>query len=107
MIVGSITTGTPNPPAVVVFSDHGPGTEISFAEPATTDLIERSSNFLATFTPGKPGLYDEFTTPVNILSTLITGYLGEDVPRQPDTIYAWSGSELNLFPVDVFGTNAR
>jgi sulfatase-like protein len=97
----------PNPPAVVVFSDHGPGTEISFTDPATTDLVERSSNFLATFTPGKSGLYDEFTTPVNILSTLLTGYLGADVPRKPDTIYAWSGSELNLFPVDVFGTNAR
>jgi hypothetical protein len=96
-----------DPPAVVVFSDHGPGTVIDFRAPATTDLVERSSNFLATFTPGQPNLFDRFTTPVNILPTLFGGYLGLDVPRQPDTIYAWSDSLYNLFPVDVPGVSSR
>ena len=97
----------PNPPVIVVFSDHGPGTDIDFDAPATGDLVERTSNFLATFTPGKPELFDEFTTPVNILSTLFDGYFEMDLPRFPDTIYAWSGRQINLFPVEVPGTNSR
>jgi hypothetical protein len=100
-------TARPNPPIVVLFSDHGPGTEIDFNEPAKTDLVERSSNFLATFTPGQPHLFDGFTTPVNIFPTLFDGYFGMDVPRSADTIYAWSGPEINLFPVAVPGTNSR
>jgi hypothetical protein len=95
----------PDPPVVVLFSDHGPGTDISFSDPVTSDLVERSSNFFATFTPGRPGLFDRFTTPVNIFPTLFDGYLGRSFDRQPDTIYAWKGSELNLFPVEVAGTD--
>ena len=97
----------PDPPVVVIFSDHGTGTEIDFIEPATTDLVERSSNLLATFTPGQPHLFDAFTTPVNIFPTLFGGYLDMDVPRSADTIYAWSGPETNLFPVDVPGKTSR
>ncbi len=97
----------PDPPVVIVFSDHGPGTGSSFVSPASSDLAERSSNFFAAFTPGQPDLFDRFTTPVNIFPTLFDGYFGLDVPRQPDTIYAWSGPEVNLFPVTVPGTNSR
>jgi len=97
----------PDPPVIIVFSDHGPGTEIDFNEPASTDLVERSSNFFAAFTPGKPDLFDEFTTPVNIFPTLFNGYFGMDVPKEADTIYTWSGPEINLFPVTVPGTNSR
>jgi len=97
----------PDPPVGVIFSDHGPGTKLDFNEPAKTDLVERSSNFFAAYTPGRPELFDKFTTPVNIFPTLFDGYFGLHVPRQPDTIYAWSGPEINLFPVTVPGTNSR
>ena len=97
----------PDPPVVVVFSDHGPGTDMDFHRPESSDLVERSSNFLATYTPGHPDLYNGFTTPVNIFPTLLSAYLGVDVPRQPDSIYAWSGSEANIVPIDVPGTNSR
>jgi hypothetical protein len=92
---------------VIVFSDHGPGTNLSFTDPRSTDLVERSSSFFAAFTPGQPNLYAEFTTPINILSTLFGGYLGVEVPKQPDTIYAWSDSQFNLFPVEVPGAGPR
>ena len=36
----------PDPPVVIIFSDHGPGTEIDFNEPAKTDLVERSQQLL-------------------------------------------------------------
>jgi hypothetical protein len=92
---------------VVVFSDHGTGSDLSFEEPATSDITERSSNILATFSPGQPDLFEAFTTPINILPTLFEGYLGVAVPRQPDTVYAWSGSEFNLFRVEIPDRNSR
>jgi hypothetical protein len=97
----------PVPPVIVVFSDHGTGSDVSFEEPATSDVVERSSNVLATFTPGEPDLFEAFTTPVNVFPTLFEGYLGVTVPRQQDTVYAWSGSVFNLFPVEIPVRNSR
>jgi hypothetical protein len=88
-----------HPPVIVVFSDHGPGTGFNFLDPEHSDVTERSSNFLATFTPAKPDLFARFTTPVNLFPTILNGYLGTDVARQPDTVHSWSGSILDLTDV--------
>ena len=53
----------PDPPVVIVFSDHGPGTNLSFTAPGSTDLVERSSSFFAAFTPGHPDLYADPQAP--------------------------------------------
>jgi hypothetical protein len=74
---------------------------MTFTDPLAGDLVERSSNVLATFTPGQPHLFDAFTTPVNIFPTLLDGYLDLDIPRSADTVYAWSGRATNLVPVEV------
>jgi len=89
------------PPVVVVFSDHG--TDISFEanEPLASDTRERSSNLLATLTPGHPDLFREPTTPINIISTLTNAYLGTSVPRQPDHTYAYHGSVLDTVPIET------
>jgi len=88
-----------DPPIIVVFSDHGPGTGFNFLDPEHSDVAERSSNFLATFTPGMPDLFASFTTPVNLFPTILNGYLGTDVARQPDTLHSWEGSILHLTDV--------
>jgi len=95
--IGTLTTQTlrrlatadGGPPVVVVFSDHGPGTGFNFADPLASDLDERSSNFLATLTPGRPGLFAERTTLVNVLPILLDAYLGTTTPRSPDGTYLW------------------
>jgi hypothetical protein len=97
----------PDPPIVVVFSDHGPGTGFNFTDPEHSDVAERSSNFLATFTPGRADLFDSFTTPVNLFPTILDGYLGMDVPKEPDTLYSWSGSILNFVEAPTTSPAAR
>jgi hypothetical protein len=96
-----------NPPVVVVFSDHGPGTGLNFTDPGHSDLAERSSNFLATFTPGKPDLFGSFTTPVNLFPKVLNGYLGANIPLAPDTLFTWSGSLLDIHPVPVPSAPSR
>jgi len=85
----------PDPPVVIVFSDHGPGTGFNFFAPFDSDLVERSSNFLATFTPGQPKLFDDFTTPVNLFPTILNGYLRDNVPRASDDVFAWGRSKVD------------
>jgi hypothetical protein len=87
--------GRPDPPVVIVFSDHGPGTSFNFFAPFDSDLVERSSNFLATFTPGRPELFEDFTTPVNLFPTLLDGYLEANIPRASDDVYAWGRSKVD------------
>jgi hypothetical protein len=89
------------PPVIAVFSDHG--TDISFdaTVPIGSDTNERSSNFLATLTPGHPDLFREPTMPINIISTITNAYLGTSVPRQPDHTYAYKGSVLNTVPIET------
>jgi hypothetical protein len=99
--IDELLAAAPRPPVVVVFSDHG--TDIGFDPntPLRSNLTERTSTILAALTPGRPGIFDAPTTPVNIIGTLTNGYLGTHVPRQPDTTYAYEGSVLNVVPIDI------
>ena len=86
---------------IVVFSDHGTDVGWDDSTPMTSDLAERTSSFLATVTPGHPDLFQEPTTPVNILGTLTNAYMGTAVPRQPDVTFAYDGSVLNVVPIQT------
>ena len=99
--VDALLAASATPPVVVVYSDHG--TDISFDAnvPIGSDTNERSSSILATLTPGRPGLFREPTTPINIISTITNAYLGTSVQRQPDRTYAYKGSVLNTVQIDT------
>jgi hypothetical protein len=87
-------------PVMVLFSDHG--TDVGFDPNDTlgSDLAERTSTILAASTPGKPELFAEATTPINLIGTLTNGYLGTNVPSQPDRSFAYDGSVLNVIPLE-------
>jgi hypothetical protein len=61
---------------VVLFSDHGSLTNVDGDE-------ERLSNFLAAITPGKPNLFGDQPSPVNILRIVFAEYLGEPFEALP------------------------
>ena len=98
--IDRIVAAADSPPVIVVFSDHGPGTGFDQAKPLESDLVERSSNILAVYSPGNPSLFVAPTTPVNILPKLFNAYLGMDIPEQPDTTFAWRDSKLNTVAVE-------
>ena len=98
--VDQILASANSPPVIIVFSDHGPGTEFDPSKPLESDLVERSSNILAVYSPGHAGLFASPTTPVNILPRVFNAYLGTTIPEQADTTFAWRSSRLDTLAVD-------
>ena len=79
--VDEILSTADSPPVIIIFSDHGPGTGFDPSKPLESDLVERSSNILAVYSPGHSGLFASPTTPVNILPRVFNAYLGTDDSR--------------------------
>jgi hypothetical protein len=98
--VNEILASADSPPVIVIFSDHGPGTGFDPSKPLESDLVERSSNILAAYSPGHLGLFASPTTPVNILPRIFNAYFGMTIPEQPDTTFAWRESRLDTIAVD-------
>ena len=101
-LVDDILAAEDEPPVIVIMSDHGPGIDFDVSDPLGSDLDDRTSNFLAILSPGKPDLFPPGTTPVNVLSRVLNAYLGTALPLQPDTVWAWptGSSVLELVAVD-------
>ena len=101
-LVDSILAAHDEPPVIVIVSDHGPGIDFDGQDPLGSDLDDRTSNFLAILSPGRPALFPPGTTPVNVLPRVINAYLGTSLPLQPDTVWAWrtGSSVLDLVPLD-------
>jgi hypothetical protein len=72
---------------VIVFSDHGPQTLLSYADPDDRGIETRLANLFAARTPGRPRLFPDDVTLVNVLPILFNGYLGTNLPLQPDATY--------------------
>jgi hypothetical protein len=99
--IDAVRSAAPTPPVIVVFSDHGTDVGWDDSAPFDSDLAERTSSFLAALTPGHPDIFQEPTTPVNIIGTLTNAYMGTNVPRQPDDSFAYDGSVLNVVPIET------
>jgi hypothetical protein len=65
---------------ILVLSDHGPDEHLNWWEPDRRGLDERSANLFAARTPGRPGLFPDDITLVNVLPLLFNAYLGTDLP---------------------------
>jgi hypothetical protein len=102
-LVDGILAGEDEAPVIVILSDHGPGIDFDVQDPLGSDLDDRTSNFLAILSPGRPALFPPGTTPINVFPRVLNGYLGTSLPLQPDTVWAWrtGASVLDLVPVDT------
>ena len=97
-LVDDIRASSSTPPVIVVMSDHGPATDFSTEAPFSGNYEVRASNLMAAATPGHPGLIGDHLTPINLFPTLLDAYVGGSRPRQPDTIWGWRGSYLDVIP---------
>jgi hypothetical protein len=101
--IDAIIAASPRPPVIVIWSDHGTDVGFNVAEPLASDLTERTSNFLAVLSPGRPDLFRAGTTPVNVLAQVFNAYLGTHLVLQDDETWAWrqGSSSLDSVPLAI------
>jgi len=88
---------------VYVMSDHGAGSGWDNRSPLSSDLDERTANFLAVYSSeGVGSLITDTTTPVNVFRRLFRIRVGMDLPDLPDTSFAWQGDRrFDIVPINV------
>lgn len=97
--VDGILAASARPPVILLLSDHGSGSRLTWTDLAHSDLDERSANLLATYTPGRTGVFRDDTTLVNVFGTLFNAYFGTEIAAKPDTIYRWDDTLTHLVTV--------
>lgn len=76
--IDAILAASPQPPVIIVMSDHGSRSRV--LDPATAtmdDLRERFGTLFAAYTPGQSGLFPADVTPSQIMVDLLNVYFGE------------------------------
>ncbi len=88
--VDKILANSPEPPIIIIQSDHGSGSKLDTEDLSKSDVHERMSILNAYYLPGKEGqnagLYDTIT-PVNSFRIVFNAYLGAQLPLLPDRNY--------------------
>lgn len=87
-VVQRIMAGSTEPPIIILQSDHGPGLQWNEQDPASTNLRERMSNFVALYLPGTSDTqpYDSIS-PVNIFRLVFNRYFGASYELLNDKNY--------------------
>jgi hypothetical protein len=78
--VDAIKDHARRPPVIVVFSDHGSRHDLQ-------DSVESLRSLLLASTPGRPGIFPEDATPVNLLTRLSNAYLGTNLALASEESY--------------------
>jgi len=97
--IDGILAASPEPPVILVLSDHGSGSGLNWGDLAHSDLDERTSNLFAALTPGHPDLFPQDITLINVFGRLLHGYFGIDVPQQPNLVFRWDDTYTHLIEV--------
>ena len=84
--VREIVQARPNA-IVIVLSDHGPEERLDFSAPDAAGTHDRMANLFWARTPGKPRLFPNDVTLVNVLPILANAYLGTNLPLHPNDLY--------------------
>ena len=86
--IDDILSSSPEPPIIILQSDHGPGSMLDWEEPVNTDFEERMSILNALYLPidGHHELYQEIT-PVNSFRVIFNYYFGTELELLDDRSY--------------------
>ena len=81
-------TTRPDRPIVIVMSDHGSELRLDWGNGLNSDMQERFGNFFAARTPGRPSLFPQDVTPIELFPTLLNAYLETQWPVPPPRFFA-------------------
>jgi len=87
-VVDEILVAAERPTAIVLMSDHGPGSRLDWSHLDKVDLRERFSTLVAIRLPeGKTAMLDDHISTVNVLRFVLSQCLGADLPPLPSRSY--------------------
>lgn len=97
-VIDRILANSPEPPIIVLQSDHGSGLRLDMESLDRTDLHERMSNFCAYYLPdeGASQLYQDMT-PVNAFRVVLNHYFGAELELLEDRSYFSTWNEPLAF----------
>ena len=82
--VQGIIASSPRPPIIIIQGDHGPGSQLHWDYPQTTNITERLSIFNAWYVPTELDLdISGNLTSINTFQILLNGLFGAGLP-EPD-----------------------
>lgn len=91
--IDAILGASPEPPIIIVMSDHGSRSRV--LDPATAtkdDLRERFGTLFAAYTPGQSGVFPPDVTPAQVIADLLNAYFGEHFPQPGRGTFISSGA---------------
>jgi hypothetical protein len=68
------------PPVVIVFSDHGSRHDLENRD-------EMLRNLFMSYTPDRPGLFPDDSSPINVIARLMNGYAGSSITLATEEAY--------------------
>jgi hypothetical protein len=92
--IDAILASSKRPTAIVVFGDHG--SRLPVLQDYATGNLARLSNLFAARTPGKPALFGDSPTLIDLFPTLLDAYLGTDLPTPPARAWDYYHSQYQV-----------
>jgi hypothetical protein len=87
-LVDDLLVAAERPTAIVIMSDHGPGSRLDWDHLEKVDLRERFSTLVAIRLPeGRTAQLDDHIFTVNVLRFVLNQCLGADLPPLPSRSY--------------------
>ena len=91
--IDAILAASPQPPVIIVMSDHGPRSRSIEPATATNDVLrERFGTLFAAYTPGLKGVFPQDTTPAEVLVDLLNAYFDAQLPQPASGTFVSDGS---------------
>jgi hypothetical protein len=91
--IDAILAASRQPPVIIVMSDHGPRSRPIDPATATKEVLrERFGTLFAAYTPGRPGIFPQDTTPAEVIVNLLNAYFGADFPQPGSGTFVSEGS---------------
>jgi len=91
--IDAILAASPQPPVIIVLSDHGPRSRPIDPATATKEVLrERFGTLFAAYTPGLRGVFPPDTTPAEVFVDLLNAYFDAQLPQPASGTFVSEGS---------------